>query len=243
MDRRAFLHSTVVAGGAVMIAGCATKRDTVVDVVSPGEPIGRPRPAPGSTTTRDPVHTPPAPRPATPTPATGSSHVMPRTAWTREQPRTWLANPMGRVTRITIHHDGMPPVTLRSEAEVIDRIEAIRRAHLRRGWADIGYHYVIDPMGRVWQARPRSLQGAHVKYNNEQNLGVMVLGNFMEQRPTLRATAALDRFVASNMRFFGVPLDRVYTHRELRPTACPGTHLQAHMVAARRAAGAIARLA
>jgi len=150
---------------------------------------------------------------------------------------------MGRVTRITVHHDGMPPVTLRSEHDVTRRIESIRRSHLGQGWADIGYHYIIDPMGNVWQGRPRSLQGAHVKYNNENNLGVLVLGNFMEQRPTPQALAALDGFVASNMRFFNVPLDRVHTHRELRPTACPGTYLQSHMAYARTRTGSIARLA
>jgi len=167
-------------------------------------------------------------------------NVLPRSRWTRESPNLSLSNPMGSISRITIHHDGMPPVTLRSERDVAARIEAIRQSHVRRGWADIGYHYVVDPQGRIWQARPRSLQGAHVKYNNEHNLGVLVLGNFMEQYPTQQALAALDAFVVANMHRFRVPMNSLYTHQELAATACPGTHLQSHMVQAREWRGSIA---
>lgn len=109
------------------------------------------------------------------------------------------------------------------------------------GWADIGYHYVVDPAGRVWEARPIQLQGAHVKYNNEGNLGVMVMGNFEEQYPTSAASASLDDFVAELMRRHGVGVGRVYTHREIRPTACPGRNLQRVMESARSRGGALAR--
>lgn len=166
--------------------------------------------------------------------------VIPRQSWTREAPRTWLANPMGSITRMTVHHDGMPPVAIRNAQEAAARIELIRRAHVGQGWADIGYHYIVDPQGRIWQGRPRNLQGAHVKDNNENNLGIMVLGNFMEQRPTPAAQAALDRFILANMRGLRIPLYEVHTHRELRPTACPGTTLQAHMDNARARGGSVA---
>jgi hypothetical protein len=166
--------------------------------------------------------------------------VIPRQSWTREAPRTWLANPMGRITRITVHHDGMPPVSIRNAQEAAARIDLIRRAHVGKGWADIGYHYIVDPQGRVWQGRPRNLQGAHVKDYNERNLGIVVLGNFMEQRPTPAATSSLDRFVLASMRAFRVPLHEIHTHRELRPTACPGDTLQSHMNTARARGGSVA---
>jgi len=167
--------------------------------------------------------------------------IQPRSAWTRAGPRRWLADPMHGVSRITVHHDGMPPVPLRGRADVTRRIESIRRSHVAKGWADIGYHYVIDPFGRVWQARPVSLQGAHVKYHNPHNLGIMVLGNFEVQRPTPAALASVDAFVTDRMRAYGIPLARVYTHRELRPTACPGRNLQRHMVLARGRGGSLVR--
>jgi N-acetylmuramoyl-L-alanine amidase len=167
--------------------------------------------------------------------------VISRRQWTSATTIASEANAMVSVQRITVHHDGMPPVTLRSRSAVIDRLELIRRSHVNaRGWADIGYHFVVDPMGNVWEARPLIFQGAHVKDHNERNMGVMVLGNFEEQTPTVAALAALDGFVRGQMSRFRVPVSRVVTHQELAPTACPGRSLQRHMVAVRRGSGALA---
>jgi hypothetical protein len=175
----------------------------------------------------------------TPAPVGG---VMPRSAWTRAQPRLWAAKPMERVEYITVHHDGMSPFSSTSPDAAAQRLEAIRNAHVSgQGWADIGYHYVVDPSGRIWHARPEHLQGAHVKDHNERNLGVMVLGNYEQQAPTYASAKALDDFVAALMRRYRVPVSRVYTHREMRPTACPGRTLQQLMESTRSRGGALAR--
>jgi hypothetical protein len=170
--------------------------------------------------------------------------VMPRSAWTRAgvaNPRD--INPMNGINRITVHHDGMPPVDLRHEGDVKARLEQIRRAHVTRRdgpFADIGYHYIIDPTGRIWEGRSIRYQGAHVKDANEHNLGIMLLGHFNHQRPTPQALAALDRFVASQMARYNVPLSRVYTHQEIKPTECPGYHLQRYMLQTRGRGGTLA---
>lgn len=167
--------------------------------------------------------------------------VLARRQWTRATTKSSEADAMVRVQRITVHHDGMPPVSLHTRSAVVNRLELIRRSHVnRRGWADIGYHFVVDPFGNVWEARPLIYQGAHVKDHNERNMGVMVLGNFEEQRPTAAALSALDGFLRGQMNRFGVPLSRVLTHQELAPTACPGRSLQRHMVAVRHGSGALA---
>ncbi|MBK7404588.1 MAG: N-acetylmuramoyl-L-alanine amidase [Phycisphaerales bacterium] len=168
--------------------------------------------------------------------------VIPRANWTKARPNLPDTNPMNGVSRITVHHDGMTAFTSTSQAAASQRLESIRRAHVNaNGWADIGYHYVVDPAGRVWEARPISLQGAHVKDNNEHNLGIMMLGNYDEQAPTTAATKSLDDFVAAMMRKYRVSVSRVYTHQEIRPTACPGTSLQRFMLSARSRGGALAR--
>ena len=167
--------------------------------------------------------------------------VIARRQWTRATTIASEANAMVNVQKITVHHDGMPPVALRWRSAVIDRLELIRRSHVdTRGWADIGYHFVVDPLGNVWEARPLIYQGAHVKDHNERNMGVMVLGNFEEQTPTRAALNALDSFVRGQMNRFGIPVSRVVTHQELAPTACPGWSLQRHMVEVRRGSGALA---
>lgn len=170
------------------------------------------------------------------------SFVNPRSSWTREQPIYNLADPMGRIERITVHHDAIMPVPNGSYADSLRRLQLIRKGHLNNGWADIGYHFAIDPSGRIWQARPLELQGAHVKDNNPGNLGIVMFGNFEEIRPTDASLSSLERMIAYAMQRFNVPLSRVYTHRELRPTACPGRNLQRQMIATRSSGGRLAQL-
>jgi hypothetical protein len=168
--------------------------------------------------------------------------VIPRSQWASTGvARPKDINPMNGIRRITVHHDGISGTVGTSEGAAKSRLEAVRRSHVNdRGWADIGYHYVIDPAGRIWEARNIKYQGAHVKDNNENNLGVMVMGNFDEMQPTPQALASLDRFVAGRARQYNVPVSKVYTHQEINPTACPGRSLQAHMVQTRRHGGSIA---
>lgn len=148
---------------------------------------------------------------------------------------------MGRIQRITVHHDGMTPFYSVAMGDAAGRLESIRRSHVNKGWADIGYHYIIDPAGRVWQGRPISLQGAHVKDENPGNIGIMVMGNFDSQSPTSAALTTLDQFIAFQMRQYNLPVRRVYTHQELKPTACPGRSLQAYMARTRATTGRMAR--
>jgi hypothetical protein len=245
MSRR----DVLVAGGvwtlgAVLLGGCSAPRaqTTLPGPVWPGQgstargPAGPASPAP------TPV---PAPRPG-PMPQPVTPGVLARSMWTRAGvARPGDINPMGRVLRITIHHDGMNPFTSTSMGDCAARLEAIRRAHVSnapmgRGWADIGYHFIIDPAGRIWEGRSVLYQGAHVKDQNENNLGIMCLGNYDRQAPTPATAAALDRFVAEQMRRYGIPLSRVRTHQELSSTECPGRSLQAYIVRSRGPGGALA---
>jgi N-acetyl-anhydromuramyl-L-alanine amidase AmpD len=142
---------------------------------------------------------------------------------------------MQGVQRITVHHEGWTPVYFTDKASTAKRLEQIRRSHVERGWADIGYHYVIDRAGRVWEGRNISYQGAHVRDQNEHNLGIMVLGNFDLQRPSDAQLTALAQTLRTLTRYYNIPISRVYTHQELNSTTCPGRNLQPRMVAIRRA--------
>ncbi len=166
--------------------------------------------------------------------------VIGRARWARGTPVPILMDRMLPVRRITVHHDGMTAFTSTSESAAAERIEAIRRAHRGHNWGDIGYHYLIDPAGRVWEGRPLSWQGAHVKDQNEGNIGVCVMGNYERQEPNPAQLGAVERFVADLMRRHRVGVDRVYTHRELAATACPGRTLQPRLVSMRGPRGALA---
>lgn len=171
------------------------------------------------------------------------SGAVPRTRWARGGPIVALAKPMGSVRRITVHHDAIDPAPSGSPDEVARRLESIRSGHLGRGWADIGYHYAIDPTGRIWQGRPLTLQGAHVGDQNENNLGIVMLGNFERQAPSRQSLESLDRLIAWEMRRYRISMAEIRTHREMAPTACPGRNLQREMDRTRSRGGRLASLA
>ncbi|MFO0493215.1 MAG: peptidoglycan recognition family protein [bacterium] len=173
--------------------------------------------------------------------------VIPRREWTRAGvARPGSINAMNGISRLTVHHDGMNVFTSTGYSQCAARVEQIRLSHNSRNatgggtWADIGYHYIIDAGGRVWEGRSTAYQGAHVQDKNEHNLGVLCMGNFEQQSPTSAQMAQLDRFIASQMRQYNIPLSRVYTHRELNPTECPGRNLQQYMVRTRSRGGGLA---
>jgi N-acetylmuramoyl-L-alanine amidase-like protein len=242
LNRRQWISRTLALGSAATVSGllsaCGSgpKRSTGL--------VGRPIP---QNPDRASDYTPTQPVTIAHTPQHHSNQgltippgVVPRSQWARYGPNVRLADPMVRIQRITVHHDGMPPVRIATMAAAAARIELIRRGHRGKGWADIGYHYIVDPQGRVWEGRPITLQGAHVKNQNPHNLGILVLGNFEIQRPTASATSAVERFLVEQMHRYRVPLSKVYTHRELAATACPGRNLQRIMVAARSRGGTVA---
>ncbi len=135
-----------------------------------------------------------------------------------------------------MHHSAIPSVGLNDRSAIVRQLQGIQREHMnRRGepFADIGYHYVIDPNGEIWEGRSLSLQGAHVANQNEHNLGIMCMGNFDRHSPTPAQIATLQRFLSGQMQRYDVPVRRVYTHRELGKSSCPGNNLQRYMVSAR----------
>lgn len=224
-------RQTLLAGAGLLLTGCsaATGRYDRPDPWTARSYTERRRPAP--------IRSTPAPRPATPdTPTTpGGLNALSRGQWTRNGAIASKVNPMNGVTRITVHHEGSTPVYFADARTTASRIELIRRVHTRdRGWGDIGYHYIIDRGGRVWEGRSLAYQGAHVRENNEHNLGVLMLGNFDKQSPSDAQMTTLHRTLATLTGSHRVGRHRVFTHQELVQTACPGRSLQGQMAGVRR---------
>lgn len=161
--------------------------------------------------------------------------VLPRAKWTRTGPNPKRVNPMNGINRITVHHEGSNVVLFSDATSTAQHLERIRSQHVgQRGWGDIGYHYIIDRSGRVWEGRALAHQGAHVRDHNPHNAGIMLLGNFNKQRPTSAQTQSMITLVRSLRQAHGVPRDAIHTHRELVPTSCPGRVLQAQVAALRQ---------
>lgn len=139
---------------------------------------------------------------------------------------------------VTIHHSGGGEFTRIEPDDVARSIRAIQNDHQKnRGWADIAYHYVIDPAGGVWEGRDSHLVGAHAGSSklNEDNLGILLLGNFEIQQPTNEQIEKLGDLLRLIRELCAIPGSEIYTHNEIRTgaglaaTACPGRHLTSRL--------------
>ncbi len=211
----------LLAGAALVLASCTTRsKDPLANVTMrpTDQPERAPTGRPNSVANR-----PDAPIQA-PTIQAGNGYTLvKRSAWT-EQAIKGNNNPMGTVTRITIHHTGehgnwaeLP------DTEIVQRIEKYHTNEKK--WAAIGYHYLVGKDGRIYEGRPVSYQGAHVSTQNENNLGISVIGDFTDHLPSERQLSALRSFVDDQRRLYGVSKPRVYGHRDLHASLCPGEAL------------------
>jgi hypothetical protein len=142
--------------------------------------------------------------------------------------------------RITFHHAACCGAYLYEEG--IAQVRWIQQFHQDgRGWSDIGYHFVMDQSGRLYQGRPFLntsvpladgpvlAQGAHVGGYNRGNIGISVLGCYHPpEGPAcmdVLSPAALDSLVnaiAFLSERYQVPGTEIFGHRDFSSTACPG---------------------
>jgi hypothetical protein len=138
---------------------------------------------------------------------------------------------VGGYSRITVHHsaDAHPVELDGSAARTYEAARDIQRAHMNgkeTHYGDIGYHFLIDPSGRVLEGRKLMWQGAHAKGdNNVRNVGICLIGNFDEDKPTQDALNALKSLLEDLRKTYDIDRQMVYGHRDLRGTRCPGENL------------------
>lgn len=148
-----------------------------------------------------------------------------RSCWTDAVPQVWQLREAKPFSRITIHHQGAGVAGARHENSVVADIDGIFGGHRRLGYADIGYHFVIDYDGRVWEGRSLAYSGAHVAGQNDDNIGILALGNFNRQKPSAASVASLKTLVAALQKHYSIKPERFFGHRELGASDCPGKHL------------------
>lgn len=179
--------------------------------------------------------------PAPPVPRRGIAGlgIIPRSAWGAATARSNI-DPMTPVRLITVHHTA----NIWKESDYTATARMIRnyqRMHQDppRNWADIGYHFLIDYEGRIWEGRNLRYQGAHAGnfQLNQGNIGITVLGNFEIQSPNGRQRKALVDLISALSAEYRLSPDDIVTHLELSQTACPGRTLQRFIEELRLSAG------
>ena len=110
------------------------------------------------------------------------------------------------------------------------------KGHKEKGWDDLGYHFVIgngsDTRDGLVEVGPRwkeQRHGAHCRspqdYYNEHGIGICLVGNFDEEKPSAAQVQSLAKLVRFLCRKYNIPASRVYTHGGVtHQTACPGKH-------------------
>jgi N-acetylmuramoyl-L-alanine amidase len=211
----------------------------------------------------------PAPAPAPLDAGPGQPPIIPRRSWAGGIARPRVAPGYGAVRMAFVHHTENPNGY--SPADVPRMLLAIFFFHREvRGWNDIGYNFVIDLYGRIFEARAGGISepvvGAHAGGYNVVSTGVAVLGSFMTRRISSPARAALERLLAWKLSLHGVPavgrsrvrvdpagasfsrfpagalvsLPRIAGHRDGDSTDCPGNALYGELPGIRRRARRLA---
>jgi len=149
----------------------------------------------------------------------------------------WPLEYMKKVRTIVIHHTA-------SVNNLDDPKTAIRNIQyyhaVKRGWGDIGYNYVIDPKGNIYEGRRggEKVEGGHAIPVNRTSIGISVMGNFQTQavpKEVIESIVKLSR-VKAEMYNLDANTQVIYKnnayevlqgHRDNSPTACPGENLYA----------------
>ena len=137
--------------------------------------------------------------------------------------------PAQRIERITIHHQGEIWKDGTNVEAYLRRLQQWSR--LTKRWADIPYHYVIAPDGRIYAARPLQQAGdTNTEYDPRGHALVMLVGNFEEQQPTPAQLSAAVELTAWLAREHRLGLDAIASHKDYSTqTVCPGRNLYAYL--------------
>lgn len=207
---------------ATLLGGCVTTP------AAPSQVLRITPQASSSSEMRDPASIRPAAIDSVPLP----NYKPPITIRAFEPHPEWIPMIKPRAWKyIVIHHSATPDGSAA-------RFDLDHRA---KGWDELGYHFVIDngqggPDGRVeigsrWF---KQKHGAHAKTPdsryNDFGIGICLVGNFENTRPTPAQYRQLSELVAWLQDRYSISSDNVIGHNDTKPTACPGKNLSVAVI-------------
>lgn len=241
-------HYTPAPGGAL-----PTLRAIQVNTVDASAPPPAAEPAPPAAPN---AVVPPEPS-AAPS-AIGKPSVVSRTAWGSPDGQGSRVKPYYYpVNHMVVHHTADSNTLTGGEQSWSDRVRAEWAFHTySRAWGDVGYNYLIDPNGTIYEGRAGGDDAvAFHDTANYGSMGVVLIGTYANVPPTQAAQDALVRLLAWKASQKGIdPLGSSYYygcdissycrpynagatvlniagHRQVTPghTTCPGDQTIAYL--------------
>ncbi|MDT0201896.1 FG-GAP-like repeat-containing protein [Nocardioides sp. AE5] len=183
--------------------------------------------------------------------------IYSRAQWGANEKLREQSNPdYGVIQAGFVHH------TVNANNYTAEQVPAILRSiyayHTQsRGWRDIGYNFLVDRFGRIWEGRwggvDRPVVGAHTSGYNYQAFAMSAIGNFEQVAPTTAMLNAYGDLFAWKLALGNVKADgmsvkvgsktmpAIQGHRDVGSTACPGKYLYAKISTIRSRAAAAQR--
>lgn len=153
----------------------------------------------------------------------------------------WPLQYAKKVRFLVVHHtvSNIDPSQKLSASESAQIVRNIQYFHaVKRRWGDIGYNYLIDPEGRIYEGRRggERVIGAHSIPVNRSSIGIALIGNYQSDKPTKAALESLAKLLAQKADLHKIDAqgftsfrDKTYPnisgHRDSDATACPGENL------------------
>ncbi len=148
----------------------------------------------------------------------------------------WPLQYSTKIDKVVVHHTAGENHLERSPKEVMRAVYAYHANS--RGWGDIGYNFVIDGNGNIYEGRAGGdyVVGGHVYCSNVHTIGVALMGNFQNASPTGKQIEALQKLLpeladtygldlSGDSVFHGMNLPNLLGHKDLGQTACPGENM------------------
>jgi hypothetical protein len=197
----------------------------------------------------------------------GPPAIIPRSAWGADAVPPREPPLYGEVQLAFVHHTVNANDYGPEDSAAI--VLGIARFHRNgNGWNDIGYNFLVDKYGQVFEGRAGGIDqpvvGAHTQGWNSFSTGVACLGDFTSVAQTPQGMDALARLIGWKMTLHAVPtqgtitmtsiggaanrypagtavtFERISGHRDGNTTSCPGDVLYTQLAQLRTAAARFA---
>ncbi len=149
--------------------------------------------------------------------------IIPRSGWNAAESKPYKQHVPAR---ITVHHEGTKLEVTDDAAKKIMNIQRWGMGPDRK-WADIPYHFLIAPDGKIYEGRNVFTVGeTATEYDPTGHLLITCLGNLNEQEVEAAQLSALVQLIAHCSKKYNLPVETLATHRDYsKQTTCPGKNL------------------